>query len=170
VETKTVKAYFYAQSHNPVPHTQGPGVIAFSVPDLGFTFRLALRATPSEFPYRALLALVEFLESNRKVWQKQKLELCTDCAPFIYQVLGDMAAPARVRIDLGTIRIKKRQLGFTLHWVAPEENRARDNVSLQPVARPVPQLNFSSLQDPTPMQRARNWKQKAVPSPPKNMI
>lgn len=165
-----MKAYFYAHCHNPAPHVQGPGVIAFSIPDLGFTFRLALRATPSEFPYRALVALIDFLESNRKVWQRQKLELCTDCAPLIYQVLGDMPAPARVQIDLGTIRIKKRQLGFTLHWVAPEENRARDNVSTQPVARPVPQLNFSSLQDPSPMQRARNWKQKPVAPPPKNML
>ena len=165
-----MRAYFYAHCHNPMPHVQGPGVIAFSVPDLGLTFRLALRATPSEFPYRALLALVDFLESNRKVWQKQKLELCTDCAPLIYQVLGDMAAPARVKVDLGTIQLKKRQLGFTLHWVAPEDNRARDNVSRQPVARPVPQLNFSSLQDSSPMQRARNWKQRPVAPPPKNMM
>ena len=165
-----MRAYFYAHCHNPMPHVQGPGVIAFSVPDLGLTFRLALRATPSEFPYRALLALVDFLESNRKVWQKQKLELCTDCAPLIYQVLGDMYAPARVKVDLGTIQLKKRQLGFTLHWVAPEDNRARDNVSRQPVARPVPQLNFSSLQDSSPMQRARNWKQRPVAPPPKNIM
>lgn len=165
-----MKAYFYAHCHNPVPHEQGPGVIAFSLPDLGFTFRLALRATPSEFPYRALVALIDFLESNRKVWNRQKLELCTDCAPLIYQVLGDMAAPARVQIDLGTIRIKKRQLGFTLHWVAPKENRARHNVSLQPVALPMPQLNFSTLQESSPVQRARNWKQRSVASPPKNML
>lgn len=164
-----MKAYFYAQSQNPVPHTEGPGVIAFSVPDLGFTYRQALRATPSEFPYRALLALVEFLEGNRKVWHKQKLELCTDCAPFIYQVLGDMAPPARVRIDLGTIRLKKRQLGFTLHWVAPAENRARDNVSLQPVSRQAPHLNFASLQDASSL-RSLSWKQRPASAPPKNMI
>ena len=133
-----MKAYFYAQCHNPVAHREGAGVVAFSVPDLGFTYRLAMRATPSEFPYRALLATIRFLESNRKVWDKQRLELCTDCAPLIYQVLGDTAAPARVKQDLGTVRIKKRQLGFTLHWVSPEENRARDNISLQPVAKPVP--------------------------------
>lgn len=165
-----MRAYFYAHCHRPVPNQEGPGVIAFSVPDLGFTFRLALRATPSEFPYRALVALIDFLETNRKVWARQKLELCTDCAPLIYQVLGDMGAPARVRFDLGVIRIKKKQLGFTLHWVSSEENRARDNVSLQPVARPVPQLNFSSLQDTTPVQRVRNWKQRPTSSPPKTMI
>ena len=157
-----VKAYFYAQAHNPVPHARGPGIIAFAVPDLGFTYRLALRATPSEFPYRALLALVEFLETNRKIWNRQKLEICTDCAPLIYQVLGDMAAPTRVRQELGVARLKKRQLGFTLHWVSARENRARENVSQQPVAQPVPQLNFSSLQDMTPTQRVQNWKQKPI--------
>jgi len=165
-----VKAYFYAQSQNPVPHTQGPGVISFSVPDLGLTYRQALRATPSEFPYQALSALVEFLEANRKVWHKQKLELCTDCAPLIYQVLGEMAAPQRVKIELGTLRLKKRQLGFTLHWVSPEENRARDNISLQPLSRQTPQLNFASLQDATNISRSRNWKQRLVPASPKTMI
>lgn len=161
-----MKAYFYAQSQNPVPHTEGPGIIAFSIPDLGFTYRQALRATPSEFPYRALLALIEFLENNRKVWQKQKLELCTDCAPFIYQVLGDMAAPARVRIPLGTIRLKKRQLGFTLHWVAPHENRTRENISQQPVSSQAPPLNFASLQDAS-SPKSQSWKQKpgSAPSP-----
>jgi len=157
-----VRAYFYAESHKPVPHKKGPGVIAFAVPDLGFTYRVALRATPSEFPYRALLALINFLESNRKVWQRQKLELCTDCAPLIYQVLGDMAAPARVHQDLGVVRVKKRQLNYTLHWVSANENRARHNVVSQPVAQPVPQLNFSSLQDHTLAQRAQSWKQRAV--------
>jgi len=88
-----VKGYFYARSHKPVTHQKGPGIIAFSIPDLGITYRYALRATPSELPYKALKALLNFLESNRKVWQGQKLELCTDCAPMIYQVLGDMAAP-----------------------------------------------------------------------------
>jgi hypothetical protein len=162
-----VRAYFYAHCHKPVPHEQGPGIIAFSVPDLGFAYRQAMRATASEFPYRALVALIEFLEANRKVWHRQRLELCTDCAPLIYQVLGDMAAPARVKIDLGIIRVKKRQLGFTLHWVAPEENRARDNASLQPVAQPAPQLNFSSLQDSLPLERARSWKQRPVAASPK---
>jgi hypothetical protein len=157
-----VRAYFYAESHNPVPHKRGPGVIAFSVPDLGFIYRVALRATPSEFPYRALLALINFLESNRKVWHRQKLELCTDCAPLIYQVLGDMAAPAKVRQDLGTVRVKKRRLNFTLHWVSAQDNRARHNVVSQPVAQPVPQLNFSSLQDHTMVQRAQSWKQRPV--------
>ena len=165
-----MRAYFYAQSQNPVPHTQGPGVIAFSVPDLGFTYRQALRATPSEFPYQALLALVEFLEANRKVWHKQKLELCTDCAPLIYQVLGEMAAPQRVKLDLGLLRLKKRQLGFTLHWVSPDENRARDNISQQPLSRQAPQLNFASLQDATPISKSRSWKQRPVPASPKTMI
>jgi len=155
-----VKGYFYARSHKPVTHQKGPGIIAFSIPDLGITYRSALRATPSELPYKALKALLNFLESNRKVWQGQKLELCTDCAPMIYQVLGDMAAPTRVRHHLGSIRIKKRQLGFTLHWVAEDENRARENIILQPIAQPTLNLNFSSLQDVTLAQRAARWKEK----------
>jgi hypothetical protein len=153
-----VNCYFYATSHAPRAHVKGPGLISFCLPDLGFTYRAALRATPSEFPYRALLALIRFLESNRRVWQKQNLQIFTDCAPIVYQVQGEMAVPARVRSMLGNVRIKKHQLGFTLQWVAAAENRARENITLQPVARPAPELNFSSLQDPTLVQRATQWK------------
>jgi hypothetical protein len=156
-----MRCYFYARSDRPTPHQEGPGIIAFCIPDLGITYRAALRATPSELPYRALQGLLKFLESNRRVCERQKLELLTDCAPLIYQVLGHMVAPARVRQDLGSVRIKKRQLGFTLHWVAEEDNRARENIAYQPVARPAPQLNFSSLQDLTLAQRAAGWKESA---------
>lgn len=159
--TIILKAYFYATSHNPVPGKQGPGVIAFCVPDLGFTYRAALRATPSEFPLKALLSLLKFLESNRKVWNRQKLELFTDCTPMIHQVLGEMRAPEKVRKDLGSIGIKRKKLGFSLHWVSESENRARENVVIQPVAKPAPKLNFSSLQESTLVQRAARWYQKS---------
>ena len=155
-----MKAYFYAVSHNPAPGKQGPGVIAFCVPDIGFTYRAALRATPSEFPYKAMLSLLKFLESNRKVWNRQKLELFTDCTPLVHQILGEMNAPAKVRKDLGAIGIKKKRLGFSLHWVAETDNRARDNVISQPVALPVPKLNFSSLQESTLVQKAARWHRK----------
>lgn len=160
-ETNNVKAYFYARSHNPVPGERGPGVIAFCVPDLGFTYRAALRATPSELPYKALLSLLKFLESNRKVWGRQKLDLFTDCTPMVHQVSGELRAPASVRKHLGSIGIKKKKLGFSLHWVSEAENRARENIVIQPVAKPVPKLNFSSLQDSTLVQRAARWYQKS---------
>jgi hypothetical protein len=153
----TVKCYFYARSHRPEPHCKGPGIIAFCIPDLGFAYRAALRATPSEFAYRALTALLRFLESNPKVINRQKLQLLTDCAPLIYQVRGDMVAPLSVREALGTIRLKKRQLGFTLNWVSEEDNRARENIVLQPITRTAPKLNFSSLQDASFVQRVAGW-------------
>jgi hypothetical protein len=153
-----VNCYFYATSHAPKAHVKGPGIISFCVPDLGFTYRAALRATPSEFPYRAVLALIRFLESNRKVWHRQNLKILTDCAPIVYQVQGEMTAPMRVRSMLGTVNIKKHQLGFTLHWVPMAENQARENITRQPLARPALELNFSSLQDTTLVQRASQWK------------
>lgn len=153
-----MNCYFYATSHAPQAHVKGLGIISFCLPDLGFAYRAALRATPSEFPYRAILALIRFLESNRRVWHKQQLKIYTDCAPLVYQVQGEMNAPLRVRPLLGTVRIKKQQLGFSLHWVAAAENRARENITLQPVANPAAELNFSSLQDATLVQRAAQWK------------
>lgn len=153
-----MNCYFYATSHAPKAHVKGPGIISFCVPDLGFTYRAALRATPSEFPYRALLALIRFLESNRKVWHRQKLAILTDCAPIVYQVQGEMAVPDTVRSMLGTINIKQHQLGFTLDWVPAVENRARENITRQPLARPALELNFSSLQETTLVQRAMQWK------------
>lgn len=153
-----MRCYFYAKSHFPVANQTGPGIIAFCVPDLGFSYRAAIRSTPSELPYRALSSLLKFLESNRKVFGNEKLEVLTDCAPVVYQVNGDMAAPQRVQNELGLIRIKKRRLGFKLGWVAAAENRARENVALQPIARPAPKLNFDSLQDTTLVRRAVQWK------------
>lgn len=153
-----MRCYFYAKSHNPGANEVGPGIIAFCIPDLGFSYRAAIRATPSEFPYRAALGLLRFLESNRKVWGKQKLELLTDCTQVVYQINGQMPAPRRVLNELGTIRIRKRRLGFTVGWVSSEENRARENVALQPIAKPAPELNFESLQDTTLVRRAASWK------------
>lgn len=153
-----MNCYFYATSHAPRAHAKGPGIISFCLPDLGFAYRAAVRATPSELPYKALLALIRFLESNRKVWHKQSLKIYTDCAPIVYQIQGEMSVPERVRSHLGAVRIKKHQLGFSVHWVAAAENRARENVTLQPVAHPAPELNFSSLQDTTLVQRATQWK------------
>jgi hypothetical protein len=160
-----MKCYFYANSLNPEPNRVGPGIIAFCVPDLGLTYRAALRATPSEFPYKAVSALVRFLEANRAVWNGQKLELLTDCAPAVYQINGDMAAPNRVLHDLGMIRIKKQKLGFTLGWVNATENRSRENVALQPVAKPAPDLNFDALQDTTLVRKAAQWKPRSSSSP-----
>lgn len=153
-----MRCYFYAKSHNPVANEIGPGVISFCVPDLGFSYRSAIRATPSEFPYRAAMGLLKFLESNRKVWGKQKLELLTDCAPVVYQINGEMHAPQRVHNELGAIRIRKRRFGFTLGWVSEADNRARENVALQPTAKPAPELNLESLQDSTLVRRAAGWK------------
>lgn len=153
-----MNCYFYATSQEPRARVKGPGIISFCVPDLGFTYRAAVRATPTELPYKALMALIRFLESNRRVWHKQSLAIFTDCAPIVYQVQGEMSVPDGARSLLGTVRIKKQQLGFLLQWVAAAENRARENVTLQPVARPTLELNFSSLQDTTLVQRATQWK------------
>ncbi len=162
-----MKLYFYGTNHRDKREESGLGMIAFAVPDIGFVFRSAHKGTALDCEYYALLTLCQFVEANAGLFKGQKLEFLGDSTATVYQAsqLGISVRAASQSLQgfpadaypangalmrlLERLRVFKKKLGFSLHWVPVSENRAAEQAALYPTVKNSPlseKLNTSFLE------------------------
>ncbi len=118
-----MRCYFSAQKPG-APDTPGDGTVSFCLPELNIQFRARYRGTSAACEYAALLALLEFVEINPRLFEGKTLEVFSDSFMVINQVNDRMYC----RKDLEPLHSKavgyRNKIPYILNWVPTTENPA----------------------------------------------
>lgn len=123
-EVVSMKCYFYGTGQSGELATGEGGVISFAVPDIGVVYRTRAQRDRLECEYLALIALLEFLDSNSSIMANQVLEILGDSAVVVYQLNGKMPVFSRVLKHYRRIEQYRRRLRFKVSWTPQSMNRA----------------------------------------------
>ena len=108
---------------------QKPGVVIFHIPELGIRFKAPFDGVDEYHnDFAALLALLEFIDSNQKFLKSNGYQIFGDNRKLINQLNQIEPLPAKFNgLFEKTIDYKKKYR-FSLGWVSHERNTALDNL------------------------------------------
>lgn len=118
-----MRGYFFADKPG-APDKSGDGIVSFHFPDLNITFRARYRGTALACEYAALLALLEFIDINPKLFKGKSLELYGDSFAVVNQVNDRQFCNKDLIPFRNMALIYKKKIPFSLDWVPPTENPA----------------------------------------------
>jgi hypothetical protein len=142
-----LKCYFYGSNLSSDKLARRTGVISFAIPDYGVMFRQQHTGDTYECEYTAALALIRFLELNRRFFRKHSLKLQSDSAIVVYQVNKRIAANASLVKLRDLVLMFQRKLGFQLEWIPSSMNRAEMSVEYSAVNPKSPQFNYDIFEE-----------------------
>jgi hypothetical protein len=98
--------------------------VSFAIPELNITFRARYRGNKAACEYAALLALLEFVDINPKVFHNRTLEIFGDSFTVINQVNNKMLCRKDLEIFRNNALILRQRIPYTLGWIATGDNPA----------------------------------------------
>jgi len=122
----------------------GNGLLSFAIPDLGIQFRAAYTGNAAECEYLAIMALLNFVNVNPKIFERQSLDIFTDAVLPVYQVNKKAPVPAsaaRYCRAIGRFRATHR---LSVGWVPREQNPAFVGVLELPPIRTETRIALSA--------------------------
>lgn len=115
----------YFTSHKPgSPEKAADGTVSFVIPELNITFHARTHGTKAACEYASLLALLEFVEINPRMFEEKVLEIFGDSFTVINQVNDKMLCRKELQPQRNTALILKQRIPYTLGWIAATENPA----------------------------------------------
>jgi hypothetical protein len=132
----SLQAFFFGTSFGEIVNGKPIGVSGFAIPDLGIIFRTRWVGTIHECQYAGLLALLKFIDTNKKELKGIDFEVLSDSALVIYQIANkkfisrDLLPFYNAAIDY------KRKVSYKVSWVPREENVAITGLSDVPPLAP----------------------------------
>lgn len=124
-----MRGYFYGDKPGP-PEKAGYGTVSFHLPDLDITFRARYRGTALACEYAALLALLEFIEINPKLFKGKPISVYGDSFAVVNQINDRMFCEKSVQPFRNMALTYKRKIPYSIEWVPPTQNPA--HVSIEP--------------------------------------
>ena len=119
-----MRCYTWGTNNSENRDQPGNGILSFAIPDLGVQYRAAHVGTASECEYLAIMALLNFVNDNPKIFTRQKVEIYTDAVLPVYQVNRKAPVPASVERYCKAIQRLRLQSQLTVGWVPKEQNLA----------------------------------------------
>ena len=108
---------------------QKSGVVIFHIPELGIRFKAPFDGVDEYHnDFAALLALLEFIDSNQKYLKSNAYQIFGDNRKLINQLNQLEPFPARFTGLLDRTIDYKEKYRFSLAWVSHERNTALDNL------------------------------------------
>lgn len=107
------------------PDEPGAGFVSFVIPELKITFRARYQGTAGECEYASLLALLEFVEINPRVFENKTLEIFGDSFSVVSQVNDRRDCAQGLENFRNVALLLKRRIPYTIGWVPPADNPAR---------------------------------------------
>lgn len=121
-----MQCYFYANPGNNEQKENKAGYLSFSIPDIGITFKAAYSGKAEECEYSSLLALLEFIELNPKLFQNKNLEIFSDSFTVVHQV-NLKVPPTKDLEPFRNLAINyRKKIPFTLNWIPAGDNPAQN--------------------------------------------
>jgi len=139
---ESIQGYFCGISFNEYKNNKPVGLAGFAIPDLGIIFRSRSYGSLNECQYAGLLAMLKFIEQNKKSFAGLEFELLSDSSLIIYQIshrkfISRELAP----LYFSAIEYKKK-IDFRVTWVPRNENIAITGLSDTPALKPELDLDF----------------------------
>jgi hypothetical protein len=127
---------------------RGSGILSFAVPDLGIQFRASHQGTASECEYLAIMALLNFVSNNPKIFTEQKLDIYTDAVLPVYQVNKKAPVPPSVERYCRAIQRLRATHQLALGWVPKEQNTAFTGVIDLPPPKTPAKITLNASDQP----------------------
>jgi hypothetical protein len=118
-----MRCYFSSDKSGP-PDEAGSGYVSFVIPELKITFRARHHGTLPELEYASLLALLEFVDINPKVFEDKVLEVLGDSPTLVHQVNQRLRCRKEVENLCAAALIMKRRIPYSIGWIPPADNPA----------------------------------------------
>ncbi len=102
-------------------------VVTFHIPDIGIKFKAPFAAVDQDHSHlAALLALLEFIDSNRKHLSNRNYQIFGTNRRVINGVNRQEAMDVKFTELLARTQMYREKFHFSLRWVAADRNQAYD--------------------------------------------
>jgi hypothetical protein len=98
--------------------------VSFVIPELKITFRARYNGTAAECEYASLLALLEFVEINPKVFEGKVIEVFGDSFAVVHQVNEHLMCCKDLENFRSAALKMRERIPYTIEWISPAENPA----------------------------------------------
>lgn len=125
-----MRCYFSSDKTGP-PDEAGSGYVSFVIPELKITFRARHHGTAPELEYASLLALLEFVNINPKVFEGKILEVLGDSLTVVHQVNNRLKCRKELENFHAAAQLMKKHIPYSISWIPSADNPAGpDSLSL----------------------------------------
>ena len=105
------------------------GLVVFHIPELGIRFKAPFDGIDEyHTDFAALLALLEFIDSNQKFMKRSAYQIFCDNKTLINQLNNMEPLPDKFMGLYQKARGYQEKYRFSLNWVKPDKNSALDNL------------------------------------------
>ncbi|MBD3219098.1 MAG: hypothetical protein GF310_12555 [candidate division Zixibacteria bacterium] len=119
-----MKLYFFGKCSSAFNDQPGGGIISIMMPDLGMMYRTQFEGSQKECEYTAAIMAMKFVEKNKELLCKQKIQILTDASGLIEEINHDAPVSPGNKIYRDTVLMYLKKFGMALSWVPRSENRA----------------------------------------------
>ena len=120
----STQAFFFGTSFGAQVNGKNTGLYGFAIPDLGILYRSRHSGSIYECQYAGLLALLKFIESNRKKLDDYQFEILSDSALIVYQISHRKIITAGLTPYYNAAIEYKNKVDYRISWVPREQNIA----------------------------------------------
>ena len=118
-----MRCYFSSEKPGP-PDEPGSGYVAFVIPEMKITFRARYHGSATECEYASLLALLEFVDINPRVFEGKVVEVLGDSLAVVHQVNNLLPSRKELENFYATAMLMKKRIPYTISWIPPADNPA----------------------------------------------
>ena len=105
------------------------GLVVFHIPELGIRFKAPFDGIDEyHTDFAALLALLEFIDSNQKFMKRPAYQIFCDNKRLVNQLNNIEPLPDKFMGLYQKARGYKEKYRYSLNWVKPDKNSALDNL------------------------------------------
>jgi hypothetical protein len=137
-----MRCYFNGITLSEDPMARSEGTVSFAIPDLGVVFRSRWIGNLYDCQYAALLSLLQFIDTNKKAFQDQSIEIYTDSSVVTYQLTKGGPMLKKLKAAYRAVMQYKSKFAFKVNWVPLRDNPACHGLNDMPPQKPSIQLNF----------------------------
>lgn len=139
-----MQCYFYGLTQEDDPLARSLGTVSFAVPDIGVIFRSRWMGNLYECQYAALLSLLQFIETNDKIFKGESIEIYSDSSVVAYHLAkgGQIIKPLR-QLYQAVIQFKAK-FAFKVNWIPQKDNPACHGLCDIPPLKLSAEVNFES--------------------------
>jgi hypothetical protein len=115
---------YFSTSRNGRKEESQDATVTFVIPELSITFRARVRGPRAACEYASLLALLEFVQINPKLFDDKTLEILGDSFTVVNQVNNKLLCRQELEPMRNTALILRQKVPYTIDWIARSANPA----------------------------------------------
>jgi len=140
--SEIIQAFFFGTSFGESIDGKPHGLIGFAIPELGVIYRSRHRGTTYECQYAGLLALLKFIDLNKKQFDETEFQVLSDSTLVVYQISHRRLITKELTSLYNAALNYKRKVNYRVSWVPRQENIAIIGINQSPPFRSDLELNL----------------------------